>query len=221
MIDIDVTKIKYGFLRETQKKADLEDATKGKDPFGFPRTGMDIYLKAIYPGVDVEKQWNPNKWSGITYKNGYKESKAYPDYRYDDGKTKVVIEIDGTGHYKYEDKIKEDYAKDAAYIEAGYKVIRIPYFIQLTNKVVKQMFGVDAQEPLFPEGVGSMTYKLHNTPHNLCDEGIRRMAHEFLKYPDQYEANVRHLLKEEKQGHKTDVDILMKLHDEYEAIKKI
>ena len=216
-MDIDVSKIKFGYLRESQKKADLEDAKKGKDPFGFPRTGMDVYLKTIFPETDIEKDWHPNKSSGILYKNGLKTSEAFPDYCYDDGERKIVIEFDGTGHYKYPDKISQDLAKDKAYEEAGYKVIRIPYFIQLTNKVVKQMFGIDVKEKLFPEGIGSMTYKLHNTPKDLCVEGLHRMANDFLLYPEQYEYNIRHLLEEEKQGHKTGVDYLVQA---YNKLKK-
>lgn len=170
MINIDVSKIKFGYLRESQKRADEEDTKKGKDPFGFPRTGLDVYLKTIFPETDTEKDWHPNKSSGIFYKNGLNKSMAYPDYRYDNGKKKIIIEFDGTWHYKYPDKISQDIEKDKAYKAAGYKVIRIPYFIQLMNKVVKQMFGVDVKEPLFPEGIGSMTYKLHNTPKDLCEE---------------------------------------------------
>lgn len=214
MMNIDVSKINFGYLRESQKKADLEDAKKGKDPFGFPRTGMDVYLKIIFPETDIEKDRHLNKSSGILYKNGLKMSEAYPDYRYDDGKRKIVIEFDGTGHYKYPDKISQDLAKDNAYEAAGYEVVRISYFIQLTNKVVKQMFGIDVKEKLFSEGIGSMTYKLHNIPKDLCEEGVKRMAKDFLQYPEQYEYNVKHLLEEEQQGHQTGVSFLVEMYDQ-------
>ena len=80
--------------------------------------------------------------------------------------------------------------------ELGYKVVRIPYFIQLSNKVVKSMFGKDIDEPLFDESIPSMGVKEQNTPAYCCPLGIKRMAREFNCYPEQYRSNLKALQNE-------------------------
>lgn len=46
----------------------------------------------------------------------------------------------------------------------GYKVVRIPYFIQLTNEVIKIMFDRDIKEMMFNPDIPSMGVKGMNTP---------------------------------------------------------
>lgn len=46
---------------------------------------------------------------------------------------KLIVEIDGLPHYQNPIVILKDKEKTKLYEEFGYKVVRIPYFIQLTN----------------------------------------------------------------------------------------
>lgn len=79
------------------------------------------------------------------------------------------------------------------YYRSGYKLIRIPYFIQLTNNVVSKLFGVKVSQELFPENIPSLSIENRNTPAFLCFEGIRRMSNEFLMFPEQLKVNLDYL----------------------------
>ena len=128
-------KQKWGFLRETNasaKKAGIDKNT------GLHRTGLEDYLKVIFPTVD---DWIHYKAIG---KINDKIYRSRPDYRSE--KLKLIIEFDGLQHYTKPDIIEKDLQTTAVYKSFGYKVVRIPYFIQLTQKVVKSLFEVDVKE---------------------------------------------------------------------------
>ena len=187
---------KWGYLRETK-----EDAEKaGIDPdTGIKRTGLEEYLEVIFPDVT----WVHDRQIEDLPKGTKKRYR--PDYR--SGSQKIIIEFDGIQHYKDPLSILKDAEKDKFYKELGYKVVRIPYFIQLTNSVVETMFGIKVKETLFQEGIPSMGPKGENTPAFLCHAGIERMAEEFRKYPEQYEANIS-FLKECNDEFLTGVSLL-------------
>lgn len=172
---------KWGVIRETAK--DAEKAGLDKDT-GLCRTGLEEYLAVIFPG----KKWVHDKSCMVKNKKGHL---IRPDYHCEE--LKLIIEFDGTLHYKNENQIKDDEYNTKQYENAGYKVIRIPYFIQLSNKAIRTLFGVDIQDPMFDETVPSMGPKGKNSPSTLCELGIKRMAREFLAFPEQYEANIKAL----------------------------
>lgn len=181
---------KWGYLRETK-----EDAIKaGIDKkYNIGRTGLEEYLEVIFPEV---KDWIHDKTTGIYLDD--KKFNGRPDYRSE--KLKMIIEFDGLPHYKNPDVIINDEFKNAIYKEAGYKVIRIPYFIQLSNDVVEKLFGVKIKEKLFDEKIPSLGIKSRNTPAYLCPMGIRRMAIDFVNISmEQYNININALLKEIKE----------------------
>jgi len=177
---------KWGFLRETKNMADK--AGKDKDT-GLHRTGLEEYLKVIFPEID---DWVHDK---VIDKLAREEKcKIRPDYRSD--KLKLIIEFDGIQHYTKPDIIEKDKNNTKIYEELGYKVVHIPYFIQLSNKAVKTLFNVDVKEELFDEKIPSLGIKGKNTPAYLCPEGLKRMAEEFKKFPEQYKANIDSLKKQ-------------------------
>lgn len=189
------TNKQWGFLRETKDKA----MKAGIDPdYHIGRTSLSEYLEVIFPNVH---DWVHDK--GIDLPNGRK-SRCRPDYRSDT--LKLVIEFDGIQHYTNPKNILKDQEHNKIYEEAGYKVVRIPYFIQLTQKAVKTMFGVDVG-PLFDETIPSMGVKGGNTPAYLCPAGLKRMAQDFLPFPEQYEVNVK-ALKGQEQGIINGVELL-------------
>jgi hypothetical protein len=192
---MDVKKQKWGFLRETNYMA--EKAGIDKDT-GLHRTGMEEYLKVIFPEIPT-KEWIHDK----TIEGSNRRSR--PDYRCES--LKLIIEFDGVQHYQQPDRIRRDYENQRFYEELGYKVVRIPYFIQLSNKVVKSMFGRDIDEPLFDESIPSLGVKGRNTPAYCCPEGIKRMAREFNSYPEQYRSNLK-ALQNENDDFLTGVSIL-------------
>jgi len=189
---------KFGFLRETAVLAKAAGIDKDT---GLHRTGLENYLKIIFPNVN---DWIHDKALGEV--NGVKY-KSRPDYRSE--QLKLIIEFDGLQHYTKPDIIEKDYRLTELYTNQGYKVVRIPYFIQLTNKAVKTLFGIDITDELFDEKYPSLGVKGLNTPAYLCPAGLKRMAEEFKKFPEQYETNVE-FLKNQNDPYKSGVEFLEK-----------
>lgn len=74
-----------------------------------------------------------------------------PDFRNDE--LKIIVEFDGDLHYRVRQRQKADTEKDEVYSKMGYKVIHIPYFVQLSSVVIKELFGVDMEwEQVYPHG---------------------------------------------------------------------
>lgn len=179
-------KEKWGFLRETTEAAIKAGIDRGT---GLHRTGLNEYLKVIFPDVD---DWVHDKALGLTINN--KVCRKRPDYRSE--KLKMIVEFDGIQHYTMPDRIKNDVLSTKFYESLGYKVVRIPYFIQLTNKAVKYFFNVDVKESLFNENIHSMDKNDRNTPAFLCGAGILRMIEEFKYHPEQYRVNKEFLISQ-------------------------
>jgi len=195
----------WGFLRETTelaKKAGIDKDT------GLIRTGLDEYLKIIFPET---KDWLHDKAFGEY--NGQKY-KIRPDYRSES--LKLIIEFDGLPHYKNPAVIEKDYINQKVYEDNGYKVVRIPYFIQLSNEVVEKLFGVKVPDPLFDATIPSLGINGQHSPAYLCPAGIRRMAKEFLDYPKQYQVNLKAL----KDANNPTLSGVGFLEEEMEKLKK-
>ena len=184
-----MVKEKWGFLRETTEAAIKAGIDRGT---GLHRTGLNEYLKVIFPDVD---DWAHDKALGLTVNN--KVCRKRPDYRSE--KLKIIVEFDGIQHYTMPDRIQKDIINTQFYESLGYKVVRIPYFIQLTNKAVKYFFNVDVKEPLFNENIHSMDKNERNTPAFLCGAGVLRMIEEFKYHPEQYRVNKEFLMSQNDQ----------------------
>lgn len=179
--------IKYGFLRETEKL----DIKVGIDKItGLPMTGLLTYLNVIFSEID---DWVHDKIIPKELTNNVLTRKR-PDYRSE--KLKMIVEFDGIQHYTSPDIILNDEKNTKFYESLGYKVVRIPYFIQLTNETVKILFNKDIKEPLFPNNIASLSYTCRNTPAYLCLMGIERMKKELNKFPLQKKVNIEYLIKE-------------------------
>ncbi len=180
---VDVSKEKWGFLRETAEAA----LKAGPDAdTGLKRTGLEEYLHAIFPEVS---DWVHDRVVDTAPKE--KRSRRRPDFRSES--LKLIVEFDVLPHYQTPEAIKRDEEGTAYYEGLGYKVVRIPFFIQLTNRAVEQLFGVKVEEPLFNEAIPSMGVK-GITPVRICGAGILRMARDFKRFPEQYAVNRKALL---------------------------
>lgn len=200
-------KNKWGFLRETEtlaKRAGIDKDT------GLHRTGLEVYLKVIFPEID---DWIHDKAIGMI------DGKKYlsrPDYRSE--KLKLIIEFDGLQHYTKPDIIEKDFKNTLLYESFGYKVVRIPYFIQLSNKSVVTLFGIDVSQELFDETISSLGIEGLNTPAYLCPAGVKRMAEEFIKFPEQYKTNID-FLKKQNEPFRTGVEFLENEFNKISTIK--
>lgn len=193
---------KWGFIRETTKKA--IEAGKDKST-GLGRTGLDEYLNYIFP--------NTFDWIHDCIIDDLPKdikSQRRPDYR--SKSLMLVVEFDGIQHYNNPCNIIRDIKGIEFYESLGYKIVRIPFFIQLTKKSVKTLFDVDIKDELFDETIPSMSSIDQNTPAFLCWAGIQRMAKDFRRFPEQYETNIR-ALKAEKNQFLVSAELLEKAYN--------
>lgn len=190
----------WGFLRETKEKAQKD----GVDPeTGMIKTGLEIYLAVIFPEI--------NDWVHDVRINN--KLRIRPDYRSET--LKMIVEFDGLYHYTNPIQIIKDRENTKIYQTMGYEVVRIPYFIQLTEKSVETLFARKVHG-LFDENIPSLGSKYLNTPAFLCPAGIIRMATEFLKFPEQYKVNVEALKKENADI--SGVNFLEEVYDKMRAV---
>ena len=187
---------KWGYLRETSQIAQMAGLDKAT---GLHRTGLDEYLKVIFPNVN---DWIHDKALGKI--NGVLCRKR-PDYRSES--LKMIVEFDGMPHYTKAKNILYDIEKTKFYESLGYKVVRIPFFIQLTQKAIKTLFDIKIEEKMFNENYPSLSIEMENTPAFLCGAGALRMARELKKFPAQYKINID-FLKKENNIFLSGVDIL-------------
>jgi len=180
----------FGYLREHTNDAVLA----GNDiDTGLCRTGLDKYLEVIFPDVH---DWIHDKPLGGKDKL---ISRKRPDYRSES--LKMIVEFDGIQHYQKLSQIEKDIKTTMAYEMLGYKVIRIPYFIQLTSEVVKRLFDVDVKN-LFTniDRYITFTENCNVLPIDMSMYGVLRMYEEFMKYsPEQLCANYNYLINKEKE----------------------
>jgi len=114
-----------------------------------------------------------------------------PDYRSES--LKLIVEFDGIFHYKNPQYFYEDPMKTRLFESGGYKVVRIPFFVQLTNQAVSELFGINVKEPLFDPTIPSMGIKGENTPAFMCPYGLKKMAEDMLRVPSQMIVNLEAL----------------------------
>lgn len=116
-------KYKWGYLRETEEQAKKAGVS---DVIGMHRTGLETYLKAIFP--------NTNDWiHDKTVPNCIKNTR--PDYRSES--LKLIIEFNGIDHYTKPDVIFKDIEKEKMYKDMGYKVVQIPFLEEVKKKTSK------------------------------------------------------------------------------------
>lgn len=175
----------WGFLRETSKKAEEAGIDKDTD---LCRTGLNEYLKAIFPDTS---DWIHDQIVDGLVVDG-KQCRLRPDYR--SVSLNLIIEFNGLPHYQNPDIILKDTSKFSLYTNFGYRVVAIPYFIQLSKKVIKRLFNIEMGNEMFDDTIPSLGISGRCTPAYLCPLGVRRMAKEFFEIsPEQYDVNVNAL----------------------------
>ncbi|GHT41766.1 hypothetical protein FACS189443_3990 [Planctomycetales bacterium] len=109
------------------------------------------------------------------------------------GRRGVIVEFDGAQHYTKPTQIRKDDERDEYHKSLGYTVVRIPYFIQLTKKAVKTLFGADVKEELFDVKNATFGEDGVYSPACLPKCGLERMAKVFLDFQEQYDNSVEKL----------------------------
>lgn len=92
----------------------------------------------------------------------------------------LIIEFDGYQHYNTSSVILRDRLKDVRYGEMGIKIIRIPYFVQLTRSVQQILFNdVSSTHVVYPHGFINNKALL---PADFCELGIKRFVQDLNDY---------------------------------------
>jgi len=101
-----------------------------------------------------------------------------PDYRSDS--LMLIVEFDGEGHYCNIRTITNDKLKDEVYTSLGYKVVRIPYFIQLNTDIIKTLFDIDVEyRQEYPHGFVNKKAKL---PSEFSEAGLERFVKDLKRF---------------------------------------
>jgi len=104
--------------------------------------------------------------------------RSRPDYRND--KLKLIVEFNGHQHYTSSKRIVQDEIKLNEETKLGYKVVEIPYFVQLSTDVCKILFDVELKiEQKYPHGFIDDKCIL---PADFCELGIERFKSDIKKF---------------------------------------
>jgi hypothetical protein len=129
------------------------------------------YLEELSLGRFLRERLDPN----IFYNEpvpGIKE-RFRPDYRCEH--SRLIIEFDGNQHYQRAFHVLGDRDRDRVLQSAGYRVIRIPYFVQMTPPVIRHLFGEHITDVTtfkdYPHGFIAKTVVF---PADFCELGVQR-----------------------------------------------
>jgi very-short-patch-repair endonuclease len=109
------------------------------------------------------------------------ERRFRPDYHSE--AHKLVVEFDGDQHYRSSRIVLGDGERDAFFTENGFRVIRIPYFVQLSRAVITHLFRDIAHTTSdflnFPHGFIASTVVM---PADFCELGIARFEDDLKRF---------------------------------------
>jgi hypothetical protein len=104
-----------------------------------------------------------------------------PDYRSESHR--LIVEYDGNQHYQRAVHVLRDHVRDVVLTEAGYTVVRIPYFVQLVPETIRYLFGDRVADQTafktFPQGFIADTVVF---PADYCELGIERFQHDLQRF---------------------------------------
>lgn len=155
---------------------------RGKKPqTQFIPAQFDItnYLNEARLGIALEQVFKKQFINNKIVPNS--NLKTRPDFRNDE--LMLIVEFDGYKHYTEPSVIYRDRIKDETYSAMGYKIVRIPYFIQLETRTIKTLFGIDykmAQE--FPHGF--IVDDGLVCPAGYCKAGYEKYKQDKTKFKD-------------------------------------
>lgn len=126
-------------------------------------------LEIIFPGENfIHDKAVPN--SG---------TRKRPDYRCDN--LKLIVEFDGSQHYTDVKWCYDDNEKDSAYTNMGYRIVRVPYFVQLSKDTIEHLFGVSIEfKQVFPHGF--IVDKNEVLPADFCSLGYERFLRDIERF---------------------------------------
>lgn len=129
---------------------------------------LEKHLSNIYPNCNIVRN----------RKVPQSDTLSRPDFRID--KHNLLIEFDGYRHYSSTKQIKKDIQNENIYNRLGYRMIRIPYFVQLSRQIVNLLFDVDYHtNNNYPHGFIDKKALL---PADFCELGVERFKNDLNKF---------------------------------------
>ena len=129
--------------------------------------------------------------------------KTRPDYRFES--LKLIVEFDGNRHYQDAGVIVRDREKDRIYTAMGYRIVRIPYFVQMTQELLRECFG--KQIPYNQVYQHGFIDKKAELPANFCELGVQRFVADLARFSS-YQAEIIQSLRE-RIVEKGEVDLVV------------
>lgn len=180
---IDISKEKWKYLRESENK--YFDKRRN--------TSLKEYLFTIFPNNEfvfdkiIPKEITAQRSEATIWK------RFRPDARCEE--LNLIIEYDGINHYRDTNIVLQDIKKDHYYSSLLYKVVHIPYWIQLSNEMIKHFFDINVEESMC-----RLKYSFSDTeqndfglaicPGSMCEAGRLKMLGQFNTYPKQIKLDI-------------------------------
>ena len=145
------------------------------------------YLDETYLGIVMSKLYSEEY---IFFHNKSVEGSNIsnrPDYHCSE--LKLIFEFDGYRHFTLPETIKIDEMKDKVYKQLGYKVIRIPYFLQLDNKAL-EFFGMPSGKDYSRGYSHGFIDKKALLPAAFCSLGINKFYKLLDELPEPIERDI-------------------------------
>lgn len=167
-------------------------------------TSLKQYLEYIHPGheIVVDSPIPKDIFESRQIMHGHKADKyrTYrPDARVED--LNLIVEFDGIDHYQNVSVILKQDDRDRWMNNLGYRVVRIPFYTQLSALNIKHLFGVEVEVCCpYPSGWLSSAktkYSLNqNCPSNFCYQGELKFIKEYESFPIYTQFEIRKTLQE-------------------------
>lgn len=148
-------------------------------------------LSKILTNNTIKKDYLLEESLGDFLKSRFKYPVTSPRLNWDEGlflpdfvieDLKLIVEYDGPRHYTQSSTILRDGYKKEMYSKHGYKLINIPYFVQLDERVIRLLFGeyreyMNSMEAYnsYPHGFISPKVLL---PADFCSIGATRFVNQ-------------------------------------------
>ena len=138
--------------------------------------------------LDILNQLPEFKLIGKEVQVAFKNRKRW-DFLFEVNGKQIVVEFDGDAHYRDSLRIKSDTEKNEIAFQTNLKVVRIPYWLQLTTKTFTHLFGFAPSKEIsnnFPHGF--IVTKVF--PASSCSLGIKRYSKELSLLPKEIKEEI-------------------------------
>jgi len=145
-------------------------------PIWCNEKNLETYLSVLFPNSNILVR----KYLKLDSK------KTFPDFIIED--KKVIVEFDGYRHFTDPLIIYNDCIKNNLFLTHGFSIIRIPYFVQLTESVVSFLFQQNFDfSNNFPHG---FIHPASGSLGHFCKLGLSRAEHIINSYPSEVKEQI-------------------------------